>query len=241
MPDWRSILNGGSNLLIYGHRGSPATSPENTLISFQEAIDAGVDGLEFDVRASSDSVLVILHDRDLARTTSLSGNVDELPFSTIRTADAGDGQRVPTFEEVLDLVGDRVHLDIEVKQAGLEATILSTLSQYSGVRWALSSFDEDILVKFRELSTTADLIPIVPFASDELLSFASKLSSPAVALMASSYTEPTADLFARAELPVIVWTVNDVAEAERVEQLGARGLCSDCPGKLISARSTNMS
>jgi glycerophosphoryl diester phosphodiesterase len=141
----------------------------------------------------------------------------------------------------LELVGDSVHLDIEVKQAGLEASILSTLSKFPKLRWALSSFDEDILVKFRELSTTADLIPIVPFASDGLIPFATKLSSPAVALMASSYTEASADLFARAELPVIVWTVNDMAEAKRVKQLGAYGLCTDNPVAMESARSTNMS
>jgi glycerophosphoryl diester phosphodiesterase len=62
------------------------------------------------------------------------------------------------------------------------------------------------------------------------------LRSPAVALMASSYTESTCELFARVKLAVIVWTVNDVAEAERVEQLGAYGLCTDCPAELKSAR-----
>jgi glycerophosphoryl diester phosphodiesterase len=222
-------------VLIYGHRGSPATSPENTLASFQEAINAGVDGLEFDLRASADGVLVVLHDRELDRTTSHSGNVDELLFSTIRTADAGNGQRVPTFEEVLELAGDRVHLDIEVKQAGLVAPILSTLTQFPDTRWALSSFAEDILIAFCELSDDANLVPIVPFVSDGLIPFAKKLRSPAIALMASSYTESTAGLLASAKLPVIVWTVNDVTEATRVELLGAYGLCTDCPAKLIGA------
>jgi glycerophosphoryl diester phosphodiesterase len=222
-------------MLIYGHRGSPATSPENTLKSFQEAINAGVHGLEFDVRASSDGDLIIIHDRDLARTTSLSGNVDELPVATIRTADAGDGQPVPTLQEVLDLVGDRVHLDIEVKQSGLESQILNTLGHYPNARWALSSFDEDILFALRQLSETADLIPIVPFVSDGLFSFAKKLRSPAVALMASSYMETAAELFAVAELPVIVWTVNDIEEAFRVKALGAYGLCTDSPAKIVAA------
>src|SRR5215210_999582 len=112
-------------MLIYGHRGSPATSLENTLASFREAIDAGVDGLEFDVRASADGIPIVIHDRELDRTTSMTGNVDELPFESIRSADAGNGQPVPTFEEVLDLVTDRVHLDIEVKQSGIESVILS--------------------------------------------------------------------------------------------------------------------
>jgi glycerophosphoryl diester phosphodiesterase len=222
-------------MLIYGHRGSPSTSPENTLNSFREAIDAGVHGLEIDVRSSVDGAIVIIHDRELARTTSLSGNVDELPFSTIRTANAGDGQAIPTLEEVLDLVGDRVQLDIEVKQSGLESEILDTLGHSPDVRWALSSFDEDILLAFRQLSETADLIPIVPFVSDGLIPFAHRLRSPAVALMASSYTESAAELFAKAELPVIAWTVNAVEEARRVQTLGAHGICTDCPAEMIAA------
>jgi glycerophosphoryl diester phosphodiesterase len=221
-------------MLIYGHRGSPATLPENTLRSFQEAIDAGVDGLEFDVRASADGVLVIMHDREMDRTTSLVGNVDELPFSAIRTADAGEGQMVPTLDGVLELVGGRVHLDIEVKQAGLETTILETLGRFPETRWALSSFVEDILTAIREISDSADLIPIVPFVSDGLIPFARKLGSPAVALMASSFTEESAAMFARAELPVIVWTVNDIEEARRVQELEAYGLCTDYPAEILS-------
>lgn len=222
-------------MLIYGHRGSPATSPENTLASFRKAIDAGVDGFEFDVRASADGIPIVIHDRELDRTTSMTGNVDELPLGSIRSADAGDGQLVPTFEEVLDLVSDRVHLDIEVKQPGIESVILSTLANFPRSRWALSSFDEDILLAFRALSESIELIPIVPFVSPGLIPFVRKLQSPAVALMASSYTASSAEYFAYEKIPVIVWTVNDLEEARRVRDLGAFGLCTDCPGDLIGA------
>jgi glycerophosphoryl diester phosphodiesterase len=222
-------------VLIYGHRGSPASAPENTLASFQEALKAGVDGLEFDVRASADGELIVIHDRDLARTTSLTGNVDELPFATIRAADAGKGQRVPTLDEVLELVGNRVHLDIEVKQAGLEAPILKTLARHPEVRRALSSFDEDILLAFRALTESVDLIPITPFVSEGLIAFTEQLKSPAVALMSSAYTAVTSKLLAARKLPVIVWTVNDIEEARRVRSLGAHGICTDRPAEIISS------
>jgi glycerophosphoryl diester phosphodiesterase len=221
-------------MLIYGHRGSPSTKPENTLPSFEEAIRAGVDGLEFDVRASSDGELVIVHDRELDRTTSGSGNVDELPFAQLRAVDAGDGAQIPTFEEVLAFAGDRVHLDIEVKQPGTEDKILETLSRFPTIRWALSSFDPDILTALRARSATAELAPITPFASPGVVTFAKQIGARAVALMASAYDESSAKLFTDKHLEVIVWTVNDLAEAKRVQRLGAYGLCTDSPADIIS-------
>lgn len=220
-------------MLIYGHRGSPATIAENTLPSFEAAIQAGVDGLEFDVRASADGVLVVIHDRGLERTTFGQGNVDELSFDTIRAADAGDGDLVPTLGEVLDLAGDRVHLDIEVKQGGIESKIFETLARFPKSRWVLSSFDPEILTALRALSESAQLVPISPFATPKLVTFAKSMKSPAVALMASAYNKTTAGLFFGEQLPVIVWTVNDVSEANRVRSLGAHGLCTDCPAEII--------
>jgi glycerophosphoryl diester phosphodiesterase len=110
-----------------------------------------------------------------------------------------------------------------------------TLSRFPSARWVLSSFDEDILLAFRQLSTTVELVPIVPFVAQGLIPFVRKLGAPAVALMASSYSESSADLFAREQIPVIVWTVNDIDEARRVESLGAYGICTDCPARMIGA------
>jgi glycerophosphoryl diester phosphodiesterase len=220
-------------MLIYGHRGSPATIAENTLPSFEAAIQAGADGLEFDVRASADGVVVVIHDRGLERTTSGDGNVDEIPFDRIRAADAGNGASIPSLDEVLELVGDRVHLDIEVKQAGIESKILGTLARFPRARWVLSSFDLEILTAFRALSESAALVSISPFATPELVTFAKNMKSPALALMACAYDEKSAGLLTVAELPVIVWTVNDVTEAIRVQSLGAFGLCTDCPADII--------
>ncbi|MFL5760817.1 MAG: glycerophosphodiester phosphodiesterase [Thermomicrobiales bacterium] len=221
-------------MLIYGHRGAPATFPENTLPSFEAAIHAGVDGLEFDVRASADGVPVVLHDQDLARTTSGAGNVDELSLATIRQLDAGNGETVPKLEEVLDLVADLVHLDIEVKQSGIESIVLATLARFPRARWTLSSFDPEILIAFRAISQTVHLIPIAALANPPLVEFARSINAPAVALLSTAYDESSSRIFAGGSLPVIVWTVNDIFEAERVQQLGAHGLCTDCPADIIA-------
>ncbi len=222
-------------MLIYGHRGSPATSSENTLPSFEEAIRAGVHGLEFDVRASADGVPMILHDRELDRTTNGHGPIDELQLELIRNAVASNGAQIPTLDEVLDLAGGKVQLDIEVKQAGIEKKILDALVRFPKAQCVLSSFDPDVLLAFKSLTSSVDLVAISPFASREVVDFARRLGSQFVALMADAYNEQNVSLFDDVGLKVIVWTVNNVDEAIRVRELGAYGLCTDCPGEMIEA------
>jgi len=83
-------------VLVYGHRGASGRLPENTPGAFRGAIDDGADGVEFDVRATADGVPVILHDRDLARTTTGSGPVDEVAAADLRLVRTGQGEPVPT-------------------------------------------------------------------------------------------------------------------------------------------------
>src|SRR5215203_4636045 len=105
---------------IYAHRGASAHHPENTLIAFRHALAIGVDGIELDVHATADSIPVVIHDRDVGRTTDGTGHVDEIPLATLQTFDAGDGERVPTLAAVLELVGGAAHLDVELKGTGIE-------------------------------------------------------------------------------------------------------------------------
>jgi glycerophosphoryl diester phosphodiesterase len=112
--------------LILGHRGASAVAPENTLAAFSQAIDAGADGIEFDVRLSSDGVPVVIHDAALNRTGSMSGLVRELTSSQLKEIDVGSwfdkrrgaftGEKLPTLGQVFDLfAGKQVALYVEMK------------------------------------------------------------------------------------------------------------------------------
>src|SRR5918997_6417535 len=116
--------------LIYAHRGASAIHPENTLRAFQHALALGVDGIELDVHATADGIPVVIHDRDVGRTTDGTGYVDEIQLARLQTFDAGDGERVPTLAEVLELVGSAAHLDVEIKGSGVERAVLDVLAQY---------------------------------------------------------------------------------------------------------------
>ena len=85
------------------HRGGKATTPENTLASFRNAIALGVDYLEFDVQMTADGHLVVIHDDTVDRTTNGTGLVGEMTLDQLRALDAGNGEKVPTFAEVIQL------------------------------------------------------------------------------------------------------------------------------------------
>jgi glycerophosphoryl diester phosphodiesterase len=104
---------------IVAHRGASASYPENTLQSFQGAIEAGADAVELDVRMTSDGVPVIMHDLEVANTTDGEGFVHRLTLAEIKALDASKGRgpraEVPTLAEALDLLSGRAGVNIEVK------------------------------------------------------------------------------------------------------------------------------
>ncbi|MBN9012113.1 MAG: hypothetical protein J0H25_03490 [Rhizobiales bacterium] len=222
-------------MLIYGHRGASAVEPENTIRAFLRAIEAGADGLEFDVQISQDGVPVLIHDRDVSRTTNGHGHVDELTLAELKELDAGKSERIPTFAEALDAIGDRVHLDIEVKQGGIEREVLEVLRAHPQTRWTISCFDWDVLRQVRKLDSSADLWLLAVNVSDAVLDTAKEIDASGVALYAQSFNEASAKQLLDAGLKIVIWTVNDVDQAHRCQELGAFGLCTDKPAEIVEA------
>jgi glycerophosphoryl diester phosphodiesterase len=220
-------------MLIYAHRGWSSRYPENTLRAFAEAISLGVDGIELDVQLSADGVPVVIHDRELSRTTDGNGHVDEATLAVLQSLNAGEGERIPTLHQVLELVEDTVHLDIEIKAPDAGSAVLSELRGFPQVRWAISSFDWHMLRQLRQADDSIELWPLAAECDAALLSVAAELKSPVVALDNAVFTESSTKTLRDARLQTFVWTVNDAAEAQRVEALGGYALCTDDPSLFI--------
>lgn len=101
--------------LIIAHRGASAYAPENTLRAFQLAIAQGAQMIELDLHTTQDGHVVVIHDETLNHTTDLQGRVDRLTLAELKRADAGQGEQVPTLEEVLELTTGKVRLYLEIK------------------------------------------------------------------------------------------------------------------------------
>ncbi len=106
------------DVVFIAHRGGKVPGyPENTLAAFRQAIKYGVDAIEIDLRGTKDGKIVIIHDETLTRTTNGTGTVGNHTLAELKKLDAGNGERIPTYEEVLELVnetGVRLLLDIKV-------------------------------------------------------------------------------------------------------------------------------
>ena len=108
--------------LVIGHRGFKARYPENTMAGFRAALASSVAMIELDVQLSSDGHPVVIHDDDLDRTTDGKGPVTALSLSELKKLDAGSwfdpqfaNESIPTLAEVLNLVGNRALINVEIK------------------------------------------------------------------------------------------------------------------------------
>jgi glycerophosphoryl diester phosphodiesterase len=103
--------------MVIGHQGCDGLRPGNTLPAFAHAILLGADGVECDVHLSLDGRLAVIHDDRVDRTTDGHGAVAAMTMAELRALDAG-GDRIPELDEVLELVGGRAHLVVELKAPG---------------------------------------------------------------------------------------------------------------------------
>lgn len=153
---------------IIAHRGFRAKYPENTLIAFQAALDAGVTMIELDVMHTRDSKLVVMHDKTLDRTTNGRGPVNSYFLRELKKLDAGSwfnpafaSQYVPELKEVLELVQGRALINIEIKQEpddiprpsdAIEEQVVELVNQKNARDTVLiSSFDRAVLERIRLL------------------------------------------------------------------------------------------
>ncbi len=113
------------NIFVAAHRGWRAKYPENTMEAFRAALDLGVDQLETDVRVTKDGKLVLIHDATVDRTTNGEGKVEDFTLEELQKLDAGEGTRIPTFIEFMELVKDypTLTLDIELKEYPTEGRV----------------------------------------------------------------------------------------------------------------------
>jgi glycerophosphoryl diester phosphodiesterase len=208
--------------LRVAHRGMPRAARENTLPSFQLALDAGADGLELDVHATADGVVVIHHDERLAGGPA----IDQLTLAQLREHEAAPGVPIPTLAELCDLVAGRASLFVELKGAGIEAQVLDVLGQYGGDA-AIHSFDHAMIQRTRALDTGRRLGVLFDDAPADVVRTMMATGATDVWPQWRLVTPALVAMVHEAGGRVIPWTVNDPARAQGLAALGVDALCGD--------------
>lgn len=214
----------------FAHRGlHDENAPENTLAAYSLAIEGGY-GIEIDVRLTSDKVPVVFHDPTLQRMFGVDKKVSELTLEELKEYTfPGTKEKIPTFAETLELVGDRAPLLIELKgeDADMEVcgAVADMLDAYSGV-FAIQSFNPLHLRWMKQhrpqfvrgqlaSKRNAEINPFLSFAlSQMLLNF---LSRPDFASYNHKYRTPALGIFNLFGAPRFAWTLRDAETEEKVK------------------------
>lgn len=137
---------------IIAHRGAPYHAPENSLAAFEEAIRRGADRLECDLHITRDGVPVVCHDAGTRRTTDLDLDIATSTLEELRAARMPNGEALPTFEELCELVAGRTQLDVEIKASNdlLAELVVRTMQRHALCDDAIvTSFDADMIAAVR--------------------------------------------------------------------------------------------
>lgn len=156
-------MNNGDNILIIAHRGASKVAPENTLKAFKEAIHLKADGIEFDLQETVDGEYVIIHDYDTLRTTGVEGNVEEMTLKELKKLDFGEGEKIPTLNELIKLTKGKIFLNCEIKVKGIIKKvneIFKDAKMQDSV--IISSFLHEELLSLREIESETKLATLVP-------------------------------------------------------------------------------
>ena len=233
---------------VFGHRGFSGEYPENTMLAFQKAVEAGCDGIELDVQLTRDLVSVIMHDEKVDRTTDGSGYVYDLTFDEIRRLDCSYPDKfggkfgqleVTSLREYLEWMAEEENLitNIELKNSvyyygGMERMVMDMICEYGlEDRIILSSFNNASIVLCRQNDDT--------IAGGFLVERCVENAGVYARTCDVQYYHPNMDYLKEEHVRscsqngvgVNVWTVNEKEDMRRMKKWGVSSIITNYPDR----------
>ncbi|MDQ0272770.1 glycerophosphodiester phosphodiesterase [Cytobacillus purgationiresistens] len=229
------------------HRGASGYAPENTIAAFDKAFQMKADYIEIDVQRSKDGELVVIHDTTVDRTTDGTGNVKDLSFAEMNQLDAGSwmgeqfsGEKIPTFDEVLDRYRGKIGILIELKSPELYPGIEEQVTQKLKKRNMDKPKNEKIIVQsfnFESMKKIDKMLPRVPIG---VLTSNAKDTSEAALKEFSKYADyfnpsyglvnkELVDLVHMNGMKIQSWTVRTPEAAQFLLEMKVDGIITDYP------------
>jgi glycerophosphoryl diester phosphodiesterase len=221
-------------MLILAHRGASADAPENTLLAFEEAIQQGADGIEFDVFPCGDE-FVVIHDKWVHRTTDGQGQLRDYSFEQLRQLDAGCKQQIPTLGEVLLLVGDRCQVNIEVKADCYVPSLVKEIKRcqqtanISDDAVIISSFHHPLLQSIKSTAPQWRYGALSASYAVQGNQFAQDLEAWSVNIDLSVVDQALIEDAHERGLKALIYTVDEKADLLELKQWGADGVFTNKP------------
>ncbi len=250
--DFSKELYDENDFFIISHRGAAKFAPENTLASVNAALKLNPDCIEIDVQQTQDSIVVIMHDTTLDRTTNGTGLIKEKTFLELTKLDAGSwfsndflNEKIPTLEEIIKVVNGKCQLIVEIKKGhvyypNIEKNIIAIIKKYNAESWVIvHSFDSEILEHVHKLNPNIALhkllvgkLKFIPFMISNKIETLDIDSHPYIKTYSINYVFANRNIIKLLKSKgkeVNVWTVNDTHSANELISLGVDGIISDNP------------
>ena len=222
------------SIIKVGHRGAAGHAPENTLAAIEKGVELGADFVEIDLQRTKDGRIVVMHDKFVDRTTNGSGRVTELAWNELRTLDAGEGQRIPLLEEALDTVNGRAGLILECITPELGVEIWQAVVSF-GFRGPVifASFLHREIRAIRDLDPRALTMALIEGALITPAAFALEAGATHAGTALDSTTPQVVNALHEVGLTVFVYTADTEEQIQLALQLGADGVISNYPDRLV--------
>ncbi len=230
----------------YGHRGFSGKYPENTMLSFEKALEAGCEGIELDVHLTKDQKLVIIHDESIDRTSNSTGLVKDMTYEELSRVDfsyiyAGQVpfQKIPTLREYFELVKDKdIITNIELKTGvyeypGIEQAVYNMIKEYQlESKVVISSFNHHSVLRMKSLDASL----ACGFLSETwILDVGSYVTSHHVEAYHPDFhmltEKETADL-KKHGVKINTWTVNTEEDIRQMIEKEVDGIISNYPDRV---------
>lgn len=221
--------------LKIGHRGAMGHLAENTLESIQIALDLNVDAIEIDVHRCKSGELVVIHDFTLDRTTNGSGEVSEKSLEELKELRIEGKYLIPTLTEVLDLIEEKCHINIELKGLNTADATCKIVEKYTRERnwqysdFIVSSFQKNELFQVYKMNPKIALGILSKASVNEAVELGKKLKAKAIHPSLGIITRQNVLMSQEAGFQVNVWTVNEATDIKRMKSFGVNGIISDFP------------
>lgn len=218
---------------MIGHRGAMGYAPENTLLSIYKAIELGADWVEIDVHLFGKE-LIAIHDNTLDRTTNGHGQLGNYSFGELRELDAGQGQKIPTLQEVIDVTCGIVGLNVELKEKGTAEALVdlvSNMSQKDKEKIIISSFLMDELLTVFQLDNSLKIGVLASNNICDSFDWSVKLKAFSIHVRQQNVTSELLEQAHQRGLKLYVFIVNEYTDVERMKKMGVDGVFSNYPDR----------
>ena len=156
-------MNSKEKVLIFAHRGASKLAPENTLKAFKKAVELEADFIELDVHETNDGILVVTHDDDIFRITSHQGYIKDLTLNELKSLNFGEGEKIPTLYEVIEVIKGIIGLNCEIKVTNISQKVSDLLKKYKiDNSVIISSFLHEELLKLQNIEPKFKLVSLEP-------------------------------------------------------------------------------